>query len=28
LGDAIVLSLMEKHEIESDVMFTRHANLE
>ena len=28
LGDAFVLSLMEKHGIDSDVMFTRHANLE
>ena len=28
LGDAFVLSLMEKHGIDSDVMFTMHANLE
>ena len=28
LGDALVLSLMEKHGIDSDRMFTRHANLE
>jgi 6-phospho-3-hexuloisomerase len=28
LGDALVLSLMGEHGIDSDVMFTRHANLE
>lgn len=28
LGDVLVLSLMAEHGIESDVMFTRHANLE